>query len=195
MFVPSSRQHSSAQDTSGQGFSPDPSSQVGSGVQPMNPVMTVSAQIVAWICRNANKQGGLAGCLSCHDRHILFYTKCTKHSYVLVGPLEKYSQTSDVPWLVAVPMPVLSWVSSRSGDKLWMGTTDSELPVSVLSSSCSVEQLGLLLVLALLSAILKILAVLSLLKLMDTTESEQQESTSNFFFQWNRSLPPWNGLT
>ena len=33
------------------------------------------------------------------------------------------------------------------------GTTDSELPVSVLSSSCSVEQVGLLLVL---SAILKI---------------------------------------
>jgi len=26
------------------------------------------------------------------------YTKYPKHSYVLVGPLEKYSQTSDFPW-------------------------------------------------------------------------------------------------
>ena len=49
--------------------------------------LTKTAQIVAWICRNANKQGGLAGCLSHRDRHIHFYTKYTKHwvSYSL-GP-------------------------------------------------------------------------------------------------------------
>jgi len=33
-------------------------------------------------------------------------------------------------------MPMLSWVSSRSGDKLWAGTTDTEPPVSVGPNIC-----------------------------------------------------------